>query len=85
MQEYYTSGFLSLQAAIDAYTLSLSAKLEASLDARGGDTGGGDLYTEWGVVFPTAEYEHNDFYDAGNAWFLLVCPCHVATLRLQGQ
>lgn len=32
MQEYYTSGFLSLQAAIDAYTLGLPASLESSLD-----------------------------------------------------
>jgi hypothetical protein len=73
VQEYYTSGFLSLQAAIDAYTLGLPAMLEASLNARpaGADAGAtaagavGGLYNEWGVVFPTAEYEHNDFYDAG--------------------
>ena len=73
LQEYYTSGFLSLQAAIDAYTLGLSAQLESSLDVHpAGELGiagladaSSDLYTEWGVVFPTAEYEHNEFYDAG--------------------
>ena len=75
LQEYYTSGFLSLQAAIDAYTLGIPAQLEASLDvslpgtttaAAGGTAGAnGGPFTEWGVVFPTAEYEHNDFYDAG--------------------
>ena len=78
-QEYYTSGFLSLQAAIDAYTLGLPAQLEASLDARpaageadaaGGAAGASSgLYTAWGVVFPTAEYEHNEFYDAGARWW----------------
>lgn len=69
LQEYYTSGFLSLQSAIDAHILGLSATLETSLS-----TGPNaslsftppppQYWTTWGGVFPTAEYEHNDFYDA---------------------
>lgn len=68
-QEYYTSGFLSLQSAIDAYTLGLPASLEASLDTGPGDSdaplpAAPQLWTAWGGVFPTSEYDHNDFYDA---------------------
>ena len=72
VQEYYTSGFLSLQAAIDAYVLDISSGLETSLH-----TGAGNIslpgsrgsfqqqsyWTQWGAVFPTAEYIHNEFYD----------------------
>ena len=69
MQEYYTSGFLSLQSAIDAYTLGMPASLEASLDTGSGDSpspapAAPQAWTAWGGVFPTAEYVHNDFYDA---------------------
>ena len=51
MQEYYTSGFLSLQASIDAYVLGLGlpAALDTSLvplpghgGAHAGTSGGGD-------------------------------------------
>lgn len=69
MQEYYTSGFLSLQSAIDAYTLGLPSSLEASLQTGPGESetllsAPPQLWTIWGGVFPTAEYVHNDFYDA---------------------
>ncbi|CAL8463070.1 g2604 [Coccomyxa elongata] len=68
-KEYYTSGFLSLQAAIDAYTLGLPASLESSLDTGPADSATPlpappQAWTAWGSVFPTSEYEHNDFYDA---------------------
>ena len=72
MQEYYTSGFLSLQAAIDAYVLDISSSLETSLPTGVENVGlpGSSAavqrqryWTQWGVVFPTAEYIHNEFYD----------------------
>ena len=72
MQEYYTSGFLSLQAAIDAYVLDISSSLETSLHTGTGNVSlpgssaaiqRQSYWTQWGAVFPTAEYIHNEFYD----------------------
>lgn len=72
MQEYYTSGFLSLQGAIDAYVLGIASSLETSLptgmqNVRIADSGAviqrQSFWTEWGTAFPTAEYIHNEFYD----------------------
>jgi hypothetical protein len=69
LQEYYTSGYLSLQAAIDAYVLDLSAQLETSLNTGPNVSDSyapaqPQYWSAWGGVFPTAEYEHNEFYDA---------------------
>ena len=69
MQEYYTSGFLSLQGAIDAYVLGFASSLETSLPTgmqsveSGASIQGQSFWTEWGTVFPTAEYIHNEFFD----------------------
>lgn len=72
MQEYYTSGFLSVQGAIDAYALGITSSLETSLLTGMQNVSNADLgaivqrqsfWTEWGTVFPTAEYIHNEFYD----------------------
>lgn len=71
-QEYYTSGFLSVQGAIDSYVLGLSSSLETSLptgmeNVTFVDSGAiiqrPSFWTEWGTVFPTAAYIHNEFYD----------------------
>ena len=62
LQEYYTSGFLSIQAAIDGYVLSLNAETESSLgpfpvpraSAQNGtswrrpQSAQQELFTEWG-------------------------------------
>ncbi len=62
LQEYYTSGFLSIQAAIDGYVLGLNAETETSLgpfpvpraSARNGtlrprpQSAQQELFTEWG-------------------------------------
>ena len=72
MQEYYTSGFLSLQGAIDSYVLGTASSLETSLQTGLENVSIADsgviiqrpsFWTEWGTVFPTAEYIHNEFYD----------------------
>ena len=51
------SGFLSLQCAIDGYALALSAGNETSVG-----TSRDGLYTAWAAAFPTAAYDHNEFY-----------------------
>ena len=59
LQEYYTSGFLSIQAAIDGYVLGLTAETETSLGpfpaaAQNGtlrlrpQSAQQELFTEWG-------------------------------------
>ena len=72
MQEYYTSGFLSVQGAIDSYVLGITSSLETSLpmgmeNVTFVDSGTiiqrPSFWTEWGTVFPTAAYIHNEFYD----------------------
>ena len=72
MQEYYTSGFLSVQGAIDSYVLGLTSSLETSLPTgmenvtlvdSGAIIQRPSFWTEWGTVFPTAAYIHNEFYD----------------------
>ena len=72
MQEYYTSGFLSVQGAIDSYVLGISPSLETSLLTgmenvsfveSGAIIQRPSFWTEWGTVFPTAAYIHNEFYD----------------------
>lgn len=78
MQEYYTSGFLSLQGAIDSYVLGTASSLETSLQTGMENVSIADsgviiqrpsFWTEWGTVFPTAEYIHNEFYDGvGNRY-----------------
>ena len=82
MQEYYTSGFLSLQAAIDAYVLDMSASLETSLRTGTGNVSlpGSSAaiqrqgyWTQWGAVLPTAEYIHNEFYDGVRLSFHPLC------------
>ena len=64
-KEYLTSGFLSIQAAIDGYVLGLPSSESTSLGPLNTSTGSpaGRLYTEWSSVFPTAQYDYNDFYD----------------------
>ena len=73
-QEYYTSGFLSIQSAIDGYVLHLGASREASLgplaatspdDSSAVQPPQRQYWTLWGAAFPTAAYDHNQFYDAG--------------------
>ena len=59
LQEYYTSGFLSIQAAIDGYVLGLNAETETSLGPFPASAQNGtsrlrpqsaqqELFTEWG-------------------------------------
>ena len=82
MQEYYTSGFLSLQAAIDAYVLDIPSSLETSLCTGTGNVSlpgssaaiqRQSYWTQWGAVFPTAEYIHNEFYDGVSLSFHPLC------------
>ncbi|KAK9857576.1 hypothetical protein WJX84_000857, partial [Apatococcus fuscideae] len=68
---YYTSGFLSIQAAVDNYALGLSASLDTSLgplplgeDPQGQGSVARQSWTEWGGLFPTVGYIHNGFFDA---------------------
>lgn len=84
LQEYYTSGFLSLQAAIDGYVLGLSTAHEAALGPLGTTIpvapdspfvqSEPQYWTAWGAAFPTAAYDHNQFYDAvGPMLGLVLC------------
>ena len=72
LQEYYTSGFLSVQGAIDSYVMGIGSSLETSLPMgmenitivdSGAIIQRPSFWTEWGTVFPTAAYIHNEFYD----------------------
>ncbi|KAK9833394.1 hypothetical protein WJX81_001382 [Elliptochloris bilobata] len=69
-KEYYTSGFLSLQAAIDAYSLGGG-------DKNPKDPGLADVtaWTQWGAVMPTSAYTHNAFYDVVGSGVLGLLLC----------
>ena len=68
MQEYYTSGFLSLQAALDAEILGLPSDEEASFGPLSSSARAPQqTWTQWGAAMPTGSYVHNNFYAAGAA------------------
>ena len=61
-----------MQGAIDSYVLGIAPHLETSLptgmeNVSIADSGAiiqrPSFWTEWGAVFPTAAYIHNEFYD----------------------
>ncbi|KAK9829531.1 hypothetical protein WJX72_006343 [[Myrmecia] bisecta] len=85
-KQYLTSGFLSIQAAIDGYVLGQSHLHEASLGplpVQPSDDPSANSWVEWGAVFPTAAYHHNRFYDAvGPMLGLLMCLCMVFPLSM---
>ena len=73
VQEYYTSGFLSLQAALDAEVLRLPSDKEASFGPLS-PIGSQQTWTQWGAAMPTGSYVHNNFYAAvGPMLGLVLC------------
>lgn len=62
---YFSSGFLSIQSAIDGYVLGSPTGSETSLHLGASNSSGSnsDSWTEWAEPFPTAAYIHNRFYD----------------------
>ena len=80
LQQYYTSGFLSVQSAVDAYVLGLSANNEATLGPFKATNSSHEsvnttvgalpnaqsaqLFNTWGATFPTPAWRYNMFYDA---------------------
>lgn len=59
-KEYYTSGFLSLQSAIEGYVLGLDSSSESSLGPLPAAQANVTWWTMWGSVMPTASWVHNE-------------------------
>ncbi|KAL3693440.1 hypothetical protein R1sor_007091 [Riccia sorocarpa] len=65
-KHYYTSGFLTLQSAINSYVFKSVPKSKSEGVLVDG--------TIWGAPFPVAEYTHNRFYDVvGPMMGLVMC------------
>jgi hypothetical protein len=66
-KHYYTSGFLSLQDAINSYVLKLAPKSEETDDVL-------DKRLMWGAAFPVPAHSRNKFYKAvGPMLGLMMC------------
>eukprot|EP00850_Spirogloea_muscicola_P023272 SM000343S12828 [mRNA] locus=s343:29457:40992:- [translate_table: standard] len=65
-KQYYTSGFLSLQTALNQYMYENITETKAYAPYSRGPL--------WGAPFPIAKYSHNPFYDAvGPTMGLVMC------------
>eukprot|EP00850_Spirogloea_muscicola_P017011 SM000142S00525 [mRNA] locus=s142:89468:101029:- [translate_table: standard] len=65
-KQYYTSGFLSLQTALNQYMYENLTETKANTPYPRGPL--------WGAPFPIAKYSHNPFYDAvGPTMGLVMC------------
>mmetsp|Transcript_7891 Transcript_7891/g.23248 ORF Transcript_7891/g.23248 Transcript_7891/m.23248 type:complete len:2373 (+) Transcript_7891:472-7590(+) len=68
-KQYISSGFLSIQSAVDGYVMGSTPGADTTLDGPPADdgptvNGSGGPWTEWSEPFPTPSYIHNRFYDA---------------------
>lgn len=90
-KQYLSSGFLSIQSAVDGYVMGAAPGDDTALEAPSTGNGSSAAFTEWASPFPTAAYIHNRFYDGGQPMaacpgFPIACspPSPLATAWLQG-
>ena len=71
-KQYLSSGFQSVQSAVDGYVAGAAPGDDTALEAPPAGNGSSAAFTEWASPFPTAAYIHNRFYDGGRP--MAACP-----------
>ncbi len=80
-KQYLSSGFLSIQSAVDGYVMGAAPEDDSALEVPPTGNGSSSAFTEWASPFPTAAYIHNRFYDGGLP--MAACPAFpIALARL---